>query len=228
MKRRLVVALATIPLLLAACERAEITTYRVPKDKNIQVAAAPANPANTPPPAATQPPAPATQPPPTAQPAPPRQLGSNMANTAVPTATGANLTWTGPKHWNEKPASAMRKGTFSVPGEGGIEADLSITAFPGDVGGELANVNRWRSQIQLGPIAAGELAGVITRLERNGLKIAIVDVGGTGSGDQRTLGAMIPYQGATWYFKLTGPGHVLEKEKPAFLSFVDTVKPAAQ
>ena len=221
MKRRPVVALATIPLLLAACERAEIVTYRVPKDKDRQVAAAPANPANTPPPSATQTPAPA-------QPAPPRQLGSNMANTAVPTATGASLIWTGPKHWNEKPASAMRKGTFSVPGEGGVEADLSITAFPGDVGGELANVNRWRSQIQLAPIAPAELSDAITRLDRNGLKIAIVDVGGAGSGDQRTLGAMIPYQGATWFFKLTGPGNLLEKEKPAFLAFVDTVKPAAQ
>jgi len=215
MNRHPCFVLAAVPLLFAACERAEISTYRVPLDKPRQVAAAPANPAPTPPP------------PPAAAPAA-APVARNMANTAVPTASGANLTWSGPGHWKEKPASAMRKGTFTVPGDGNVEADLSITAFPGDVGGELANVNRWRSQIQLSPITAAELPGAITRREINGLKVAVVDVAATGADAQRTLGAMVPFNGATWFFKLTGPATLLEKEKSAFLAFLETVKPAAQ
>ena len=150
-----------------------------------------------------------------------------MANTAVPTAGGPALTWTAPSHWKPKPATAMRKGSFAIPGEGG-EADLSITAFPGDVGGDLANLNRWRAQIQLPPIAQGEFDSAVQRIERNGLRMTIVDIAGTGSTAQRILGAMIPHGGATWFVKLTGPDALVAKEKPAFMAFLDTIKaPAA-
>ena len=57
-----------------------------------------------------------------------------------------------------------------------------------------------------------------------------MDLVGTGSGAQHILGAMIPYGGATWFVKLSGPDALVAKEKPAFLAFLDTIKaaPAAQ
>src|SRR5262249_22321427 len=112
--RRLALALLACSLLLAACRKAEVTAYRVPKEKE--------------------------PPPPTAAPAP----DNAMAATAVPTADGPALTWTAPATWKPKAASAMRKGSYAVPGDGGVEADMSITSFGGAVGGELANLNRWR------------------------------------------------------------------------------------
>jgi hypothetical protein len=119
----------------------------------------------------------------------------------------------------------MRKGSFAVPIDGGPAADLSITAFPGDVGGEPANINRWRGQIQLAPANESELAAAITRFESGGLKFAVVDFE---SGQQRLLGAIIPFQGSTWFVKLMGPSAELAKEKPAFLAFLKTMKaPAA-
>jgi hypothetical protein len=144
-----------------------------------------------------------------------------MANTAVATADGASLTWTAPSHWQPKAASAMRKGSFAVPVEGGAPADLSITAFPGEVGGEVANLNRWRGQVQLAPASAAELASAVTRFEQGGLKFAVVDFD---NGQQRLLGAIVPYAGGTWFFKLMGPAAPLAKEKAAFLQFLKTVK----
>ena len=76
-------------------------------------------------------------------------LGTAMADTPVPDGLGR-----GPSPglrrptWVVKPPAPMRKATFGVPA-GSAEADLSITAFPGDVGGELANINRWRGQVGL-------------------------------------------------------------------------------
>jgi len=64
-----------------------------------------------------------------------------MASTPVTTASGPGLTWTAPAHWKAKPGSAMRKGSYAIAGDGG-EADLAITAFPGDVGGDLAAISR--------------------------------------------------------------------------------------
>lgn len=151
---------------------------------------------------------------------------NSMAATAVPTATGDGLTWTAPAHWQSKPASAMRKGSFTIVGAAGATADLSITAFPGDVGGELANLNRWRGQIELPPLTAAELPAVTTRFAHDGLDFVVVDFANDQAAKpQRILGALVPFGGATWFFKLMGPDVLVAREKSAFLAFLQTVKP---
>ncbi|SDS43953.1 hypothetical protein [Opitutus sp. GAS368] len=154
-------------------------------------------------------------PPPAAGPAP------DMANTPVIKADGPGLKWTAPALWQEKPATAMRKATYLVPGASGANSELAITAFPGDVGGELANVNRWRGQLQLPPLTAAELPATITRIRVNGLSVTLVDL--TGGPSVRLLGAIVPANGATWFFKLTGPADLVATEKPAFLAFLQTL-----
>src|SRR3954471_14517480 len=66
--------------------------------------------------------------------------------------------WDAPAGWQAQPPSAMRKGSFLINDNDGRKADMSITVFPGTVGGDLANVNRWRNQIQLPPVSEAELA----------------------------------------------------------------------
>ncbi|HYD84742.1 MAG TPA: hypothetical protein VEA63_11835, partial [Opitutus sp.] len=99
-------------LLLSACRDAQVATYRVPAEK----------PEPLPPVLTGGVPAPS----------PATTADATMANTAVPTADGETLTWTAPTHWQPKPASAMRKGSYAITGADGAAADLSITAFPGD------------------------------------------------------------------------------------------------
>jgi hypothetical protein len=214
--RSLLVSLLALPLFGLGCHKATVEVYRVPKEKDPEfpmanAAAASTNSGGTAMPAQ----------------APSAGAGATIANTAVPTAEGAGLTWSAPADWKPKEASAMRKGSYSVPGPGGVTGDLSITAFPGDVGGELANVNRWRGQVHLSPISEAELPANVTREEHDGLQFAIVDFAETGPNPQRILGAIIPYNGATWFFKLAGPDAVVAGAKPGFLAFLQTVKPAS-
>lgn len=211
--RRLVIPLLACLALLGACRKAEVTAYRVPKEKEPELPAD-ANAASTN--APIIPPG-----------SPTADSGNNMAATAVPTAEGAGLTWTAPGNWKPKPPSPMRKGSYAIPGDGGADADLSITAFPSSVGGELANINRWRGQVQLGPITEADLASNVTRIEHNGLSFAVVDLTGPGATPQRLLAAMTPFGGGTWFFKL-GPtsSAIVAREKNAFLEFLATVKPA--
>jgi len=61
------------------------------------------------------------------------------------------LNWTKPKGWIQKPATNMRLASFEVSDSNESIADVSITMFPGNVGGIKANVNRWRGQIDLLP-----------------------------------------------------------------------------
>lgn len=149
---------------------------------------------------------------------------AGMAGPPVVPADGPGLKWTAPAHWQDKPASAMRKATYVVPGANGAAGELAITAFPGDVGGELANLNRWRGQLALPPIAEADFAGAVTRLTVNNLPVVLVELtGGAADNPQRLLGAMVPYAGATWFFKLTGPAALVAAEKPAFLTFVQSL-----
>jgi hypothetical protein len=199
--RRLLLCLPLLSaLLLAACREARITSYRVPKE-----------------PAATPPPAPTEGALPPGHPAVAPGAGTDMASAAVPKAAGPNLLWTAPAAWTPKPPSAMRKGSYTVRGPEG-EGDLSIAAFPGDVGGDLANINRWRGQ--LGLPAVERLDGVVEPLEANGLHLIVFDGANDG---RRMLGAIVPRPGETWFFKLAGPDALVAREKPAFLDFLRTV-----
>jgi len=86
-------------------------------------------------------------------------------------------------------------------------------------------VNRWRGQLQLEPIAEADLANAVQRREQTGLHLTIVDFSAEGSGEHpRMLGAIVPYDGATWFFKLTGPDSLVAREKPAFLEFLQSIK----
>ncbi|HWA85055.1 MAG TPA: hypothetical protein VG710_02435 [Opitutus sp.] len=202
---RFVPLLLAVLLASAGCRDAKVTSYRVPKEKPdplppILTGDAPMSGAG----------------------------GADMASTAVPTASGNDLTWDAPATWKAQPLSAMRKGSFTVTGSDGAAADLSITAFPGDVGGLLANVNRWRGQVQLPPIGDSELATATTQLESRGLTFVVVDVANSPSPKtDRILGAIVPFEGATWFFKLKGPDALVEQQKSAFMTFLQTVKPAA-
>ena len=144
----------------------------------------------------------------------------------VPTAEGADLLWTAPAHWTAKALGAMRKGSYSVAGEAGAVADLAITAFPGDTGGLFANVNRWRGQVGLAPIEATQLESSTQTIEANGLKMVLVEATGQAGGTSTTLlGAIVPHNGQTWFFKLLGPAALVAREKPAFREFLNTIKP---
>jgi hypothetical protein len=198
--------------LLAACNKPEVQSYRVPKEAAAQPPAAAAQTASTPSPH-----------PPMA----PSAGGTTMASTPVPTASGADLTWKAPSHWVAKTGSSMRKGSYTISGAGG-EADLSIIAFPGSVGGDLANLNRWREQVGLPPVSQAEFEASAQRLERDGLRMTVVDLAGKGADAKRILGAMIPYNDATWFVKLMGPDALVAKEKTAFMAFLDTIKAPAK
>jgi hypothetical protein len=200
-----------VTLLLTACGRDEVTSYRVPKEPDPVLPSAAAAPA-----AESGPMGPMAGGP---------MAGGAMANTAVPTAEGPSLVWSAPAAWRVKPASAMRKGSYAISGPGGADADLSITAFPGDVGGDLANVNRWRGQLQLPPLDASALEGAVARFQAHGLAFAVVELAGAAPANrQRILGAIVPVDGSTWFFKLMGPDAVVAAAKPAFLEFLQSVR----
>ncbi len=231
--RRFVLIVFSV-LALAACRKAEVTAYHIPKET------APAQPAMAMPTAANGA-APAM--PDSAGPLPPghpvipdaaassaplppgHPVIPDAAASAAPTAPSA-LTWTAPAEWQAKALTTMRRGSFTIPGEGDATADLSIIAFPGAAGGLVQNLNRWRGQVGLATLDEAQLTAQTTVIKTAaGLEFTVADLAAEGSGPrQRLLGAIANHGGETWFFKLLGPDALVARTKPAFLAFLNTVK----
>jgi len=123
----------------------------------------------------------------------------------------------------------MRRATFLVSGEGAQTAEVAVSVFPGDVGGLMANINRWRGQIGLGPAAPDEISGFTSDVEVDGTKSTVVDLKGETVPPGRTqptrmIVVTVPHGGNSWFFKITGDAPLVEKQKEAFLQFVKSVK----
>ncbi|HXC01355.1 MAG TPA: hypothetical protein VNU49_01800, partial [Opitutaceae bacterium] len=147
---------------------------------------------------------------------------------AAPATSGtADITWTLPAGWTTEPdPSGMRKGSFLVSGAGGAKADMSVTAFPGDVGGDLANVNRWRGQVGLAPIDDAALAQTVQTIDAPAGKFSFVELSGAPK-PVRMLGAWLQQPDRRWFFKLLGDDALVTAQRDAFMAFLKSVSFAA-
>jgi hypothetical protein len=97
------------------------------------------------------------------------------------------------------------------------------------VGGLVANINRWRGQIGLGPLAPDEIAGITSDLDVNGTKATVVDFKGDTAPPGKTqpprmIVVTVPNAGNSWFFKMTGDAPLVDAQKESFLQFVKSVR----
>tara|TARA_B100000989_G_scaffold294784_1_gene274531 strand:- start:892 stop:1575 length:684 start_codon:yes stop_codon:yes gene_type:complete len=135
-------------------------------------------------------------------------------------ADGAGgITYTVPEGWEDLPASGIRKANIKVSDENGT-AELTVLVFPGDVGGRLANINRWRRQVGLDDATLEDLPtftedysisqhpGLYVRLE---------------GGAQSILGGLLPFHGNTWFFKFIGSSGTVMGNESKMKAFLDSL-----
>ena len=145
------------------------------------------------------------------------------APAAADSARPHGLAWTAPAGWTELPGNGMRLATFTPP-QGPGKAEATVVALPGDVGGELANVNRWRGQLALAPISEGDLAAARASVPSALGPVFVYDFTGAGDKKTRLVAGMIQVSGTTWFFKLMGDEKAVEAAKPAFLKLLRGLK----
>ena len=114
----------------------------------------------------------------------------------------------------------------AVPGLNSGEADFSVIAFPGQAGGILANVNRWRDQLGLAPIDEETLAeeSKTVRLRALGGEISVFDLVSKSGAPRGTVGAILTTADKTWFFKLTGPADPVRAGKREFIEFLKSLR----
>jgi hypothetical protein len=147
---------------------------------------------------------------------------SPVAEKAAPVNSGSpQIRWELPGGWGEGSPSTMRYASFAATEENGEKVDISVVTFPGEGGIDLDNVNRWRQQIGLPAVDEKELSSIIAPLQSNEINFSTADMIGPNS---RTLAAWVRREGRSWFFKLTGPNDAVEKEKPNFVKFLQSIR----
>jgi hypothetical protein len=132
-----------------------------------------------------------------------------------------------PPNWRRQPPAPMRKASFVVEGGDGRKVDISVTSFPGESGGLLANINRWREQLGLDAVDPQRLESIIERRTLGRRDFVIVDLfneRATSKNKERIIGAIVPASGETWFFKMTGDEASTAAQKPAFLEVLESAE----
>ncbi len=132
-----------------------------------------------------------------------------------------------PVTWQRQPPAPTRKASFLVLGEDGAKVDISVSSFPGESGGLLPNINRWREQLGLAAIGPEQLESIIERQTLAGREFVIVDLLNDHlgrDGKQRIVGAIVAASNETWFFKMTGDEALTAAQKPAFLEVLKSTQ----
>lgn len=124
-------------------------------------------------------------------------------------APPAPLSWSTPPTWTEQPAREMVVAVYAVPGD----AEMTVSHIGGMAGGALANVNRWRGQLQLPPIDEAALETTVVSAETaagTAQKVRLAN------DDTATIVVWLIHGGETWFFKLSGPLASVDAEAANF------------
>ena len=141
-------------------------------------------------------------------------------------APSGDLAYDTPAGWELLPAKQMRIAGFRVAGDANTVCTLATAG-----GGTLANVNRWRGQLGLGPIDEAALAA-LPRDTMLGRPAVLVELAGrfTGMGgdadvpDAKLLGMMVELPATSVFVKLVGTAKVVDAERERFLPFAHGVR----
>lgn len=133
---KMIISVATIILLFSCDTKEKITTYKIKKPEVIQ----------------------------------PTEVFSNIIPIEAPSDitskqrndNALKLNWTTPSAWEELEPGNMLMANFNViDSSKNKSTNISISMFPGNVGGIENNVNRWRNQINLKPQTMVEISKYI-------------------------------------------------------------------
>jgi hypothetical protein len=166
-----------------------------------------------------------------------RKLASSMrretASAMAPPSSAPNpssaLAWAVPTGWRKGPDKPGRAVTFFVGPNDAVEC--YVTMFPGDGGGALANVNRWRKQLGRDEITAEKLEE-LHQIPMLGGQAWLAEIDGTFTDstgqkipDALLFGAVYAQQDRSVFVKLVGPKAVVEPQHEAFVAFCSSLKP---
>lgn len=149
---------------------------------------------------------------------PSAEPATDLAPTTPAASPAPDRPWTAPDSWRPVPGERpMRLATYEIPDESG-PIEVAITRFPGDVGGMLANINRWRGQLGLGPVTEADIPAMLSTFQNSGFNGATMLLEGP---QQHMLAASIhePSADRTWFVRVTTTPEAAARVREQFDAF---------
>jgi len=146
-----------------------------------------------------------------------------MPNLPPPTmpAGAETLAWDLPKGWTEARAGGMRLATLKPPVAGKV--DVSVIMIPGEAGGELGNVNRWRGQIGLSPVDEAARAQMRKEVKSKAGAVSLYDFSGEGESKQHMIAGLLFVDGRSWFVKMVGDDAPVAASRADFVKLLETL-----
>lgn len=133
-----------------------------------------------------------------------------------------NLTWKLPDTWIPSKGHSMRLASFDVPFSKGV-GDLSIVSLSGSSGGLLANVNRWRGQVELEPISESDILTTSYVGESKMGPYRIFKMINEKKKEKAIIAAVLPTGEKTFFIKLTADIEGISELEFSFKNFCSSI-----
>tara|TARA_B100000427_G_scaffold205335_2_gene170890 strand:+ start:147 stop:716 length:570 start_codon:yes stop_codon:yes gene_type:complete len=150
------------------------------------------------------------------------QLANKLAN--------KDLAWIISDTWLKQDQTEFRIASYVVPN--GVDStgsgDFSIVKFPGKAGGLLANVNRWRDQLDLDSLTITSLADHLVTIDHSFLSITFLELHrlsflvNTHPFESMYVGFFM-YDNDSYFFKLTGSKALLNDQYDFFVAILKSI-----
>lgn len=123
-----------------------------------------------------------------------------------------------PTGWSQADPGPMQRARFEKTNDDGEQAVISIVVLPGEAGGDLPNINRWRRQIGLPPVSStADLYKEWTIGDRTFKHVQIKN-------DEQSIDVVYRLDSQQSYFyKMQGPLNITESEQKTFMQFVHII-----
>ncbi|HTB64229.1 MAG TPA: hypothetical protein VK737_11660 [Opitutales bacterium] len=141
------------------------------------------------------------------------------------TAATPTPKWTPPTDWAAEALTTTRKGSWRVPASAAADqqAEISVSVFQGQLGGLLANVNRWRGKVGLtADLPEERLSENVQNLTLNGRAAQLVSLDGPAG--QSLEGVLVFMPDKVWSLLMSGPTDTIKSQRAEFRAFLDSIQ----
>jgi hypothetical protein len=121
-----------------------------------------------------------------------------------------------PEGWAPVAPGPMQAAKFTVPEKDGAKAEVTVSIFPNDTGGNVGNIRRWRGQLGLPDADDAAIQASLKPLEGGPAGAIYVELENAG---RALTGAIVPRDGRWYFYKLMGKTPAVAAARESFMVF---------
>ncbi len=135
----------------------------------------------------------------------------------------AAVVWSVPSQWEEIEGNSFSLAVYKILNTKDY-SEISVSKFPGDAGGIESNVNRWRRQVELGPVKLDQIISEsITKINPIG-KYSLHKIINNEKIETAFLCMILPLDDSTVFVKLKSTKNEINNLEQSFIEFCSSFR----